>query len=135
VKIVSKEKDFDNVPCEKCNTPMFAGWVENPIFRKSGKGHQYDGEGILEMFVGYCPKCNTVVTKVLEGTQIYNEGEKDIDYGYELALIWKDNPSRTFETDVLFDELNVPDELRNDFALASIVKNAYKYLMEGIKDV
>jgi hypothetical protein len=130
VKIVGKEKDFDNVPCEKCNTPMFAGWVENPIFQKSGKGFQYDGEGILEMFVGYCPKCNTVVTKVLEGTQIYKEAEKDIDFGYELAYIWKNNPSRIFQEDVLFKELNIPNELRNGFALACILKNAYKYLDE-----
>jgi hypothetical protein len=70
------KKDFNNEPCATCQTPMFSGWVENPIYRRHDKGHQLDDEGMLEMFVGYCPKCNTVVTKVLQGTWSSHEEEE-----------------------------------------------------------
>lgn len=43
--------------CEKCQTEMFSGWVENPIYRG-------EEERMIEMEISYCPSCNTVTHKV-----------------------------------------------------------------------
>lgn len=39
--------------CEKCQTQMFTGWVENPVYLD-------DKEGMVEMEIAYCPNCKTV---------------------------------------------------------------------------
>lgn len=39
--------------CTKCQTPMFTGWVENPIYLD-------DKEGMVDMNISYCPTCKTV---------------------------------------------------------------------------
>jgi hypothetical protein len=47
------ETGFENKPCPTCQSPMFGGWVENPIYRGVD-------EASIELFIGYCPKCTTV---------------------------------------------------------------------------
>lgn len=44
--------------CFACQSTMFTGWVENPMYRDNGSDN--DEEIMVEMNIFYCPKCNVL---------------------------------------------------------------------------